>query len=209
MDKTETAFDKKMEVELAKAEKYYRAGKGPANEVILKQLRDSGLIVYGAQAINQHLPDWLDKETTDWDIFSLTPEKTAKKLEKVLDKKYGGDYFLVKPAKHPGTYKVMNVVTNVEIADISIPERTVSYKTLDGVNYTTLEHQIGDIKKALADPAAKFRWAKDAEKLIRIRIYRRLHPKKNKVRRLKVEPKPKPAIIIPITSEFKGFKRLR
>lgn len=181
---------------LERARKYYEIGKVPTDKVILKKLRDSGLIVYGAQAINAHLPDWLDKATEDWDIFSVNPEETAKKLEELLDKRYGGDYFEVKPAKHEGTFKVMNKVTLREAADISLPDKKIDYVTLDGINYTTLEFQVESIKKVLADPEAQYRHAKDTEVLQRIRVYRRLKPKKRKG----------PRIVHPITTGFKGFR---
>ncbi len=194
-------------IELNKAQRYYLLGGDPADEALLKALHNSGLIVYGAQAINAHLPEWLDKATEDWDIFSMTPEKTAKKLEKLLDKQYGGDFFKVEPAKHKGTLRIKNIITQRVVADITLPERTIDYKTIDNVNYATLEFQVESIKQVLANPAFWYRHARDTEALQRIQIYKRLHPlRKGRVRRLRTKLKAVPPIVIPITSEFRGIK---
>jgi hypothetical protein len=50
----------------------------------------------------------LDKDTKDWDIVaSTTDSKTlAEKLERMLDKHYGGDFFGVEPAIHEGTFRI-------------------------------------------------------------------------------------------------------
>lgn len=177
--------------DLDKAERYYKMGNRPAHEVIMRELRDSGLVVYGAQAVNAHLPDWLDKATEDWDIFSTSPEETAKRLEELLDKRYGGDYFKVTPARHTGTFKVRSTITRREIADVTLPERKIDYKTIDGINYATLEYHVEQIKRILKDPKNKYRWPRDTETLQRIRVHRRATSR---------------AGVIQMTTNFRGFK---
>jgi len=163
--------------DLDKAEKYYRIGRGPIDTAIENELTNSKLIVHGGRAINAQLPDWLDKATEDWDLFSTAPRETAEKLEKLLDEHYGGDFFGVIPAKHEGTFRIMNNITLKGVADITIPEKKIDYITEDGVNYATLEHHVERIKKTLADPTKKFRWKKDKETLQRIRVFKRLKKK--------------------------------
>lgn len=81
---------------LEKAAKYYKLSPDTTDKVIKRRLKKDGtLVVHGGRAVNAYLPAWLDKATEDWDIFSLTPRATAKKLEEVLEKKYGGNYFTV------------------------------------------------------------------------------------------------------------------
>ena len=179
--------------DLEKAEKYYRIGREPIDEMMKSELEGSDLIVHGGRALNAQLPEWLDKATEDWDLISMVPEQTAKELEKLFDEHYGGDFFKVIPAKHEGTFRIMNNITLKGVADISFPEKKIDYITEDDINYATLEHHIERIKITLADPTRKFRWKKDEETLQRIRIYKRLQAKRHKV-------------ILPVASEFKAIK---
>ena len=176
-----------------KAEHYYRQGRELIDTVIESELVDSNLIVHGNRAINVYLPEWLDKHTEDWDLFSMTPEQTAKELEKLLDEHYGGDFFRVTPAKHEGTFRIVNNVTLKGVADITLPKRRIDYITKDDINYATLEHHVERIKAMLADPTRGFRRKKDLETLQRIKIFKRLQARRRKV-------------IIPIVSEFKAIR---
>lgn len=165
------AVSKPVDIETARS--YYEKGPVPADSLIEhKLIKGSPLIIHGNRAINAYLPAWLDKATEDWDIFSETPKETAIKLEKLLDNQYGGDYFTVEPAKHEGTFRVVNKVTLRAVADITIPDRKINYTTIDGVNYATLEHHAEQIKKTLLDPDSKYRWNKDTETLQRINIHK-------------------------------------
>lgn len=175
---------------LKKAEKFYKLSPQTTDKAILARLKaNDKLIVHGGRAINAYLPDWLDKATEDWDIFSVTPRITAKKLEEVLEKKYKGNYFTVKPAKHKGTFRVKSIVTKRTVADITLPEREIEYKEVDGVNYATLDYHVKQIKRTSAVPEYSFRHSKDKETLQRIRIYKRLHPRKSKTKGIKVMSK--------------------
>ena len=166
---------------LKKAEKFYHLSPETTDRVILSRLKENDkLVVHGGKALNAHLPAWLDKVTEDWDIFSDTPRATAKKLEEVLEKKYGGNYFTVKPAKHKGTFRIKAIVTKRVVADITLPEREIEYKEVDGVNYATLDYHVKQIKRTLAIPEYSFRHGKDKETLQRIKIYKRRYPRKVK-----------------------------
>jgi len=169
-----------------KLAKYYRKEPEATNKAILKFLRDSypDTIVYGARAINAHLPTWLEKETKDWDILTTEDaEKTAGVLEKKLDKRYGGDFFIVEPAQHSGTFRIKSRVTGQVVADVTIKDQTVNFTTIGGVNYTTLEYQEGVAKEILGDPTQKFRHAKDQDTLRRIRVYKATSNRRAKARR--------------------------
>jgi len=172
---------------LKKAEKFYKLSPKTTDKVILARLKENNkLVVHGGKAINAYLPNWLDKATEDWDIFSETPRATAKKLEEVLEKKYGGNYFTVKPAKHEGTFRIRAIVTKRVVADITLPVREIEYREVDGVNYATLDYHVKQIKRTLAIPEYSFRHGKDKETLQRIKIYKKQHPRRVKVKDTKV-----------------------
>ena len=168
-----------MTLTLKQKEEYYRR-KAKAEKIILRNAKQGKHIVYGARSVNVFLPKHLEKHTEDWDIFSKTPIKTANKVEKKLDKSYGGDYFETKPALHPGTHKVINKVTKRGVADYSKPDKKVPYVRRKGVRYAKLEFQKGRIKMSLSDPKSKFRHEKDKETRQRIRIYELQKKKRRK-----------------------------
>lgn len=140
-------------------------------KVILKNARRKKHIVFGGQALNTFFPSFLDTPTEDYDIYSTTPRRTARRVERKLDKKFGGDFFLMKPAKHKGTFKIVSKVTKRGVADYSKSDRPITYKIIKGVRYAKLIHQKENIAKSLADPKSKFRHDKDRATLERIRIF--------------------------------------
>lgn len=163
------------EIELEQAKRFYRMGPDPIDATVKKFLRKrKGSIVHGARATNVLLPDYLDKPTEDWDIFVMSdPEGAAKALEQLLDERYEGNYFEVKPAKHPGTFKVVSRVTMKEVADLTVPERHIDFRTLDGLKIASLDYHVQQIKRTLKDPGAAFRHDKDRETLQRIKIHQK------------------------------------
>lgn len=159
--------------ELEIAEKYYRTGHEPAERAIKKFVKDCGLVVHGGKALNAHLPEWLDRETKDWDVFAKKDAgEYASELEKKLDKRYGGDYFLVEAGVHPGTYRVRNKVTGDVVADITLQKKEIDFKNIQGINYATLEYHEDKIKETLANPDVKYRHKRDAATLQRIKLFR-------------------------------------
>ena len=162
--------------------KYYK-NKEKIHKVVKQNIEKRKHIVYGARALNAHFPPHLDRHTEDWDVYSNTPKKTAMRVEKKLDRTYGGDYFYVEQAVHPGTYKVKSRVTRTGVADYTKPDQTIPYKTIGGKRYVKLSHVKKHIKKTLKDPNAKFRHDKDREALQRIKLYENSKKKKRKVSR--------------------------
>ena len=157
-----------------KPEHYYLTGTKPQDEEIKKFVKERKGIVHGARATNAQLPTYLDKHTDDWDMFvSSDALAAANKLESMLDARYGGNYFEVKPALHPRTYRVMSRVTNKEVVDITVPDRSIEYETIDGIRFATLDYHVKQIKRTLEDPGARFRHARDKETLQRIRIHQK------------------------------------
>ena len=143
---------------------------------IKKFLKKEGCTVYGARSINAQT-GIMTRPTNDWDAYSKTPEKTAKKLQRELDKLVKGDYFYHKPAMHKGTWKVKTVGDDLirdtpddeDIADFSKPEKKVKIKIIDGLRYRDLREEIKAKQKSIADPEFKFRHEKDQRDLDRIK----------------------------------------
>ena len=84
-------------------------------------LRINKLVCYGGTAINNILPiedQFYDKsfELPDYDFFSTTPMKHAKKLADMYYKK-GFNEVEAKSGVHPGTFKVF--VNFIPVADIT------------------------------------------------------------------------------------------
>jgi len=160
----------------AKLESYYKREPEATEKAILAFLRDSRnphMVVYGAKALNAHLPDWLDKETKDWDIFTAgSAEEMAGQLERKLDKRYGGDFFSVEPALHPGTFRIRSKVTGAIAADVSLKDKEVEFKRIEGINYATLDWLENEATRLVNDPETAFRRSKDRDTLQRIRVFR-------------------------------------
>jgi len=147
---------------------------------IKKFVKKKKLIVYGAQSIKKQLGMY-GRSTIDYDIYSKTPLKHSKQLEKKLDSKYGNKYY-VKPAMHKGTFKVKHIGKDgvpktrddLDVADFSRPTRKVKTKIIDGIRYTNLSESVKDKKKSLSDKEFQFRWKKDQDDLDRINFFKKM-----------------------------------
>jgi len=139
-------------------------------------------IIYGARALNKRFPPFLDKHTTDFDIFSPMPKKDAEETERALDKSFGGDFFFVEPAKHPGTFKVKSRINKEGYADYTKPDTKIPSDKIGKHRYVKLAYVKKHIKKTLKDPEAKFRHDKDRDALNRIRIYEQLKKARKKIK---------------------------
>lgn len=158
-----------MVLTLKQKEKFFK-NKEKVGTVIINHVKKKGLILFGQKAVNRQLPKDLRKDTEDYDIFSQTPKKTAKRIERKLDRKFKGDFFFVKEALHKGTYKINSHVGNKGIADVSKPDRKVPIVKRKGIKLAALSFQKQQIKKSLNDPESKFRHPKDREVRSRIKI---------------------------------------
>lgn len=74
-------------------------------EIILDTANKKNQVIYGARAINRQLPVPLRKQTTDYDILTKNPKKSAKELIEEI-KPYTSKQLTIEKAKHKGTYKV-------------------------------------------------------------------------------------------------------
>jgi len=139
------------------------------DEPVKTHLRKTKNIVYGARAMNQQLPLHLRRNTDDFDIYASKPRNAARKMEKHLDKHYGGDYYFVRPAIHPGTFKVIdkgmdnkpNTKDDYPIADYTKPNRKIRFMEKDRIRYARLSERRKDIKTSLRDKESAYRHQKD------------------------------------------------
>ncbi|MBU1121054.1 hypothetical protein KJ660_04215 [Candidatus Micrarchaeota archaeon] len=151
---------------------------------ILENTRKNKNIIYGARAMNSQIGVLkINRPTTDFDIFSRKPKKSAQQLERELDKRTGGDFFYVKQAKHQGTTKVMNKGVDMRkntrddfgVADFTnIPKPKPRTTNINGIKYVTLSHVSKTKRKALKDKRYAFRHRKDREDLNLIKIHRKI-----------------------------------
>ena len=160
---------------------YYKKRKA-INILIKNQAREKGSILYGGKALNLQLNPILRRPSDDFDIYSKTPRKSADKIERRLDKRIGTDMFFVKPAIHPGTWKVMNRTTGREVVDYSKLPNGVETKKIDGIQVASLAFIKKERRRILRDPQSKFRHKKDRDAIQRINLQQGLK-KKRKIRR--------------------------
>lgn len=150
--------------------------------IVRNRLRTTKNIMYGARAMNRQLPMMYHRHTEDFDIYSKRPRKDAMHLERLLDKDSRGDNYYVKPALHPGTWKVMDegydkikgTKDDIGIADYSRPNRRIRTVTIDGISYAHLSERVKDAKRSLKEPIFAFRHEKDRRDLWRIKQGRKL-----------------------------------
>ncbi len=172
-------------------------------EVIIDHVKKKRHIIFGARSLNAHFPKFLDKPTVDYDILveKGNPKKVARRLEKKLDRKFKGNFFIVEKAKHSGTYKVKRVLGKEGIIDVSKSNGKVPTDNIKGVRYSKLSFEKGKVKQSLRDPQSKFRHDKDRERLERIRIFESL-----KKKRIKSQVRKRPTIKRKITTFPINFK---
>ena len=84
---------------LRKKDNYYKK-KSLISPTINSFLKKSKGIVYGSTAVNFYTPPHLDAVPGDYDVYSQSPKKSARKVERKLDKKFKGNYFKVEKAKY-------------------------------------------------------------------------------------------------------------
>lgn len=152
-------------------------------EVIINHVKKRGLILFGQKATNRQLPEDLRKDTEDYDIMSKTPRKSAKRIERKLDRKFKGNFYKTRPARFGGTFKVIQIIGDKAIVDVGEKKENIKIVEKKGVKLASLEFQKGQIKKSLADPDSKFRHPKDREVRSRIKIAEQRKDKKKITRK--------------------------
>lgn len=149
---------------------FYKKQKS-TDTTIRKNIKREGHILFGAQAVNAHLPAFLDGPTEDYDVLTKNPRKSARKLERNLDNNFNADVFETKPARSPGTFRVFSKVTGRAVADFSPLKKQRATKKIRGIKTLTLREIKINRRASLNNPESRFRHQKDRETLQRIRIH--------------------------------------
>lgn len=159
----------------------YHMNRRRLRKALLAQTKKDKNIIYGAQSINKQAGVF-SRGTEDYDILSKNPKKAAKKTEKKFDKIVGSNQFYVKPAMHPGTFKVMHVGIDMRaktkddkgLVDYSkIPKPKPPVKVINGIAYRSLTQEAVAKQKSLRDKQMAFRHKKDRGDLRSIRAAQR------------------------------------
>jgi hypothetical protein len=138
-------------------------------DAVLNKASKDKQIIYGARAINSQVPTHLKKKTTDYDILTKKPKKSAKDLAKELNIRVGRNEYKVVNALHKGTFKVKDSKENT-IVDYTQIKRTPKVKKSFGNSYKKLSSIKTHIKKSLRKPENDFRKEKDLDALSRIEM---------------------------------------
>jgi hypothetical protein len=158
--------------------KQFHLKKNIISKIVLSTI-DPNEIIYGEQALKVRFPKFLERPTQDYDVFSPMPLKNAREAEKKLDKFFGGDFFFVKPATHPNTFRVIAHANQEVYADFTkMPKTKIPYNKIEGHNYVTLGFEKTQRNKILQNPTYKWRHGKDKDALNRIIVFEKMKKKK-------------------------------
>jgi hypothetical protein len=148
------------------------------DRIILNVAKQRKQIIYGARSI-QKQARLLARDTKDYDIFDNNPKKTAKLIQKLLDKNVGFDYYYMKPAEHKGTWKIKGrgndnikgTEDDESIADYTKPDKKIPFVLINGIRYRVLKEELKRKKATVQDPEFEFRHKKDRDDINRIKGY--------------------------------------
>lgn len=112
--------------------------------IVENQARNTGNIIYGAQAVNAIVGTNFSRPTTDFDIMSKTPKKHAIEIEKKIDNHVGADIAHVKQVNYErdgNKGKMYRVALKNwdNIADYNILNKKIKTIKINGVNYEHLD----------------------------------------------------------------------
>ena len=136
-------------------------------QLILNKAQKENQIIYGARATNRQLPDYLQKETEDYDILTKKPKKSAQELAKDI-KKFTNKEVEVTKASHKGTYKVK--VDKRVVVDYTQLKRRYPTSQVLANKYRNLSSIKKSLQKAVKKKSNEFRREKDLDTLHRIKI---------------------------------------
>lgn len=165
--------------------------------LILKQAKEEGNVVYGAQAMNIQIPEHLRRETSNYDIYSRTPKASAERLCTTLNERFGGGFY-VKEALHKGTWKVSHVGLDKKLKtkdDVQIVDETKMPKGIRSVIIGEVRfHKLADMsrerKEVVLKKGAEFRQEKDLADIGRMEVARSKSVGKKKKKERFFDPDP-------------------
>lgn len=152
------------------------------DSIINDFIRKKRNIVYGARAMNVQLPLGFQRPTFDFDLYSKKPKRHATLLEQMMDSLTPYDDFYVKPAKHKGTFRIMDkgldkrkgTRDDFNLVDFTQPRRKIRTINIFKIRYAHLSERAKDARRSLRNPLFNFRHKKDRMDLWRIKQARRI-----------------------------------
>jgi len=148
-----------------------------ARQVILDTAQNKNQIIYGGKAINQQLPVYLRKDTSDYDILTKKPKKAAIEIANKLNKYIGRKEFTVEPAQHKGTYKIK--YRGETIADYTQLKRNPKVTSVFGNKYYDIKSIKKNVQRLIKKEETKYRRGKDLSTLQRIQELEEIEKKFN------------------------------
>lgn len=141
------------------------------NEVILSQAEKKNQILYGARAYNIQSPIYLRKKTSDYDILSKSPKKSAEETAKILQRRLKKDVKVIK-GKHAGTYRIK--VNGDVVADYTQLKTRPKTKKMWGTEVRDIKSIKRNVQRISKKKSAEYRREKDLDTLQRIQEIERL-----------------------------------
>jgi hypothetical protein len=134
-------------------------------ETVLDNAQKKNQIVYGSRAFNFQAPDYLKKKTSDYDILTNRPKKSAKEVAEILSRRLGKKV-TIRPASHKGTYKV--IVDGEPLIDYTQKRFKPETKSSWGVQVRSLKSIKRNAKRLSNKKGLEYRKNKDLDTLKRI-----------------------------------------
>jgi len=132
---------------------------------ILDTAKKRKQILHGARAYNLQSPTYLKKKTSDYDILTNQPKKSAEELAKILRRRLGKEVKVSK-GSHKGTYRVK--VNGRVIADYTQIKNIPKTKRVWGTEVKSLKSIKRSTQRIIKKPSAEYRKEKDLNTLDRI-----------------------------------------
>lgn len=141
-------------------------------QIVLDTAQKKNQIIYGQRAINPQVPTHLKKKTSDYDIYTSKPKKSARELVNALKRQTGKDFKIVK-GKHKGTFKIKDS-SGKTIVDYTQLKSKPKTKLILGNKYYDIKSIKRNTQRLVKKPSAEFRREKDLTTLQRIQELERI-----------------------------------
>jgi len=135
-------------------------------ETVLDKVQEKKIILYGARSFNLQVPQRFRKKTSDYDLLSKKPRKTAKEIAETLKRRLEGKV-TVEKAKHKGTYKIK--INGEHIIDVTQLKHIPKTKKVWGTEVKSLKSIKRSTQRIVKKPSTEYRREKDIGTLDRIK----------------------------------------
>jgi len=144
---------------------------------ILMDAKKDGIIVYGAQAVNEQVGVMHSRPTFDWDVHSPKPIHSGVKLEKAIDNHAQANISHTEVITFTDEKSKTKKMSRVRlkgfdtVADFTPMPKKIKTTIINGVNFETLENAEKKYNKMIFEGETK-RLINANEDLTRIHLYK-------------------------------------